>query len=161
MNPYAKYLGQRDALEVIASTGGKLQSLVRALGPERTGQAPAPGKWSPREILCHLADTEVSFAFRLRQTLAEAHHVIQPFDQEKWAENYHAYDAGAALAAFSALREWNLALIRATPRESFFKRVTHPERGEMTFQTLVETMAGHDVNHLGQIEVIAARSAGA
>jgi DinB superfamily len=135
MNPYAQYLGQRDTLEVIASTAGQLQSLIRAIGPERTGQAPAPGKWSAREILCHLA--------------------------EKWAAMYRAYDAGAALTVFSTVREWNLMLIGATPREAFSKPVTHPERGDMTFQVLVETMAGHDLNHLRQIESIAARSAGA
>jgi hypothetical protein len=161
MNPYATHLGGRDALAVIASTAGQLQSLLNAMGIERAGEAPAPGKWSAREILCHLADTELAFAFRLRQALAEPHHVIQPFDQEKWAERYAAYEAGAALAAFSAIRSWNLALIRALPQEAFSKPVTHPERGEMTFQVVVETMAGHDLNHLRQLESIAGRAAGA
>ncbi len=154
LNPYAKYLGDRDPLAVIASTRGALESLVSSMSPERTSRAPAPGKWSVREILCHLADTELTFAFRLRQTLAEPHHVIQPIDQEKWAEMYRAYDAAGALALFSSARQWNLALIRVAPRDAFTKPVTHPERGELTFQILVETMAGHDINHLGQIETI-------
>ncbi|HWR53330.1 MAG TPA: DinB family protein [Bryobacteraceae bacterium] len=155
MNPYAKHLGERDPFDVIASTAGQLQSVMRALGPERVLQAQAPGKWSPREIVCHLADTELAFAFRLRQALADSHHVIQPFDQEKWSETYWAYDGSAALAVFSAVREWNLALLRAVPEEALSKPVTHPERGEMTFRTLVETMAGHDLNHLPQLESMA------
>ena len=117
---------------------------------------PAPGKWNAREILCHLADCEIAFAFRLRQTLAEDHHVIQPFDQERWAGMYGGLGARSALNTFSALREWNLALIGSTPAEGMSKPVNHPERGEMTFRVIVETMAGHDVNHLGQLDRIVA-----
>jgi uncharacterized damage-inducible protein DinB len=150
MNPYAKYLGDRDPIAVIGSTTAALESFVSTLSPKRISEAPAPGKWSVREILCHLADTELTFAFRLRQTLAESHHVIQPMDQEKWAKMYRAYDAADALRLFASARRWNLALIHAAPPDAFLKPVTHPERGELTFQILVETMAGHDLNHLGQ-----------
>jgi DinB superfamily len=157
MNPYASHLAGKDPLEVIAATPGQLASFVRALGPERVEQKPAPGKWSPREIICHLADCEIVFAYRLRQTLAEDRHVIQPFDQDKWAAVYAAYDAPAALAVFSSLRRWNISFIHAVPAEAFSKRVTHPERGEQTFKELVETMGGHDLNHVKQLEAFAAR----
>ena len=155
MNPYASFLGDRDPLAVIAETARQLEALTGALGPELVDEPRAPGKWSPREILCHLADCELVFAFRLRQTLAEPHHVIQPFDQEEWAKTYAAYTAAAALAVFSAVRAWNLALIRRAGPEAFDKPVTHPERGTMTFRVVVETMAGHDLNHVRQIEAIA------
>jgi hypothetical protein len=158
MNPYAVHLGDQDPIQVVSSTAGRLSALIRALGTERAEWAPAPGKWSARQILCHLADTELVFAFRLRQTLAEPLHVIQPFDQEKWAANYAAYETAAALAVFSAVRGWNLNLLGAVPPSVFSKRVTHPERGEMTFKVLIETMAGHDLNHLKQIEAISARA---
>ncbi|MFZ0639423.1 MAG: DinB family protein [Candidatus Acidiferrales bacterium] len=157
MNPYASHLAGKDPLEVIAATPGQLASFVRTLGPERVEQKPAPGKWSPREIICHLADCEIVFAYRLRQTLAEDRHVIQPFDQDKWAAVYAAYDAPAALAVFSSLRRWNISFIHAVPAEAFSKRVTHPERGEQTFKELVEIMGGHDLNHVKQLEAIAAR----
>jgi len=152
MNPYAKYLGNLDALEVIQTTPRELVRLLRAMGPERAGQAPAPGKWSAREIVCHLADCELVFAFRLRQTLAETNPVIQPFDQEKWAAAYGGYDVEAALAVFGAVRQWNLAFIRQAGPQALSLKMTHPERGKMTFQTVVETMGGHDRNHLQQIE---------
>jgi len=156
MNPYAKYLGARDPRQVIGETAGRLAMLASQLGPLGLERATAPGKWRAREILCHLADCEVAFAFRLRQALAEPHHVIQPFDQEAWAKPYPALAAEAALAAFAAVRAWNLALLKAAPAEAWSKTLTHPERGDMTFQTVVETMAGHDLNHLGQLETIAA-----
>ena len=156
-NPYESQLAGKDPLEVISATPGQLASFVRTLGAERVEQKPAPGKWSPREIICHFADCEVVFAYRLRQTLAEDHHVIQPFDQDKWAGEYAAYDAPAALAVFSSLRRWNIALIHSAPAGAFSKRVSHPERGELTFKTLVETMGGHDLNHVKQLEAIAAK----
>jgi len=158
LNPYASHLGNRKALEVIAATAGRLDQLSQTLGPDGLKQATAPGKWSAREILCHLADCEVVFAFRLRQGLAEDHHVIQPFDQDKWASTYAAYDARAALAVFSSVRQWNLALLRTVPTVALSKPITHPERGEMPFQSVIETMAGHDLNHLKQLEAIAARA---
>jgi hypothetical protein len=156
MNPYDTFLGGREPRQVIASTAGRLQELFDSLGVDRAGKSPAPGKWSAREILCHLADCEFVFAFRLRQTLAEPHHVIQPFDQDLWARNYAAYDVPSALAVFTAVRNFNLMLIASLPADAFSKPVTHPERGTMTFQSIVETMGGHDLNHLGQIEKIAA-----
>ena len=160
MNPYASHLGSRDPLPVITGTPERLAALVRTLGPDGSEVSLASGKWSVRDILCHLADTEVAFAFRLRQSLAEAHHVIQPFDQDRWAENYASQDAETALRVFTAVREWNVRLIRAIPADVLSKRLTHPERGEMTFQVLVETMAGHDLNHLARLEALAATRRG-
>ena len=156
MNPYASFVGETDPLQVIASTSGRLEALLETLGSERVNEPAAAGKWSPREVLCHLADTELAFAFRIRQALAEPHHVIQPFDQDQWAKNYQVFDAASALEVFRAVRNWNVALIRASIPEALSKPLTHPERGPMTFQTLIETMAGHDVNHLRQIEAAAA-----
>jgi hypothetical protein len=157
VNPYASFLGPRDTLQVIASTPARLGELLDSLG-DASDKPSAPGKWSAREILCHLADCEIVFAYRLRQTLAEPHHVIQPFDQDIWAKNYAAYNAQSALAVFTAVRNFNVKLIASLPPDAFSTPVSHPERGAMTFHTIVETMGGHDLNHLGQIEKIAASS---
>jgi DinB superfamily len=159
MNPYAAQLGDREALEVVTGTPTRLEALANLLGPERIEFSPAPGKWSAREIICHLADCEIAFGFRLRQTLAEDHHLIQPFDQDRWALTYGGYHAHAALAVFSALRNWNLALIHAAGRAALSKPNTHPERGEGTFGELIETMAGHDLNHIQQVEAITGKLA--
>ena len=156
LNPYATHLGSRNAREVIAETPTRLYELIANLGAS-ANQTPAPGKWSAREIACHLADCEVVFAFRLRQAIAEDGHVVQPFDQEKWAKNYASYDAGLALRVFSTLRGWNITFLSTVTELQLVKRFTHPERGEMSFQVLVETMAGHDLNHLKQVEAISAK----
>jgi hypothetical protein len=161
MNPYASHMGDRTPLDVITETPRRLAQLVETIGSERLETPPAPGKWSARDILCHLADSDIAFGLRLRQTLAEDHHVIQPFDQDLWAKSYSSCDARLALATLSALRAWNIALIRSVKPADLSKPVTHPERGTMTFQTVVETMAGHDRNHIKQIEAIAGQSVGA
>ena len=153
-NPYASLLHGEDPLEVLKATPPKLGSVLEKVTPDRQVKHPAPDKWSLRDIVCHLADTEIAFAFRLRQTLAEPHHVIQPFDQDLWAAPYQKLSAGQALQTFSILREWNLALARSLPPEKFAKEATHPERGPMTFGIIIETMAGHDLNHLRQVEAL-------
>jgi len=153
-NPYAPQLGDRDPLGVTRATPDRLENLLAARGDDVLNRAPAPGKWSVRDILCHLADCEVVFAFRLRQALAEDHHVIQPFDQDDWAATYARYDAHMALAAFSAIRQWNLALIAGLAAEDLNKPLNHPERGDMTLRVVIETMGGHDLNHLRQVEAI-------
>lgn len=152
VNPYVRFLDGRPVPEILAATPSALAELVESIGPNGLNVSPAPGKWTPAQVLCHLADCEVAFGFRLRQTLAEDHHVLQPFDQDQWAKTYDKVTADQALAAFTALREWNLILVRNLPPESGARPVTHPERGSMTFATLLETMAGHDINHLHQLE---------
>jgi hypothetical protein len=155
LNPYAKFLASQDPLAVLKETHNRLHNLAHAIGPSRLTQSPAPGKWSPRDIFCHLADCETVFAFRLRQTLAEDHHIVQPFDQDKWAANYASIAPPDAILTFATLRRWNLGLIESALPTHANKPVTHPERGTMTFSTIVETMAGHDLNHLAQLEKIA------
>ena len=152
LNPYASHLDRQDALEVLQATPTRLNALITSMSPPVLVQPRANGKWSVRHLLCHLADAEMVFAFRLRQTLAEDHHVIQPFDQEKFARTYDAVSPQEALDAFTAFRNWNLALIKSADADAMKKPVTHPERGSMTFATIVETMAGHDLNHLKQLE---------
>ncbi len=154
-NPYARFLDQRPVLEILAATPLALEAVLQNIPPEQVAASPAPGKWSPAEILCHLADCEIAFAFRLRQTLAEEHHVMQPFDQDRWAATYKGIPAAQALATFVTLRQWNLLLARTALPGAADKTVNHPERGDMTFTTILETMAGHDINHLRQLQTLA------
>lgn len=156
LNPYEKYLDGRPINDILSASPGILTELLSSIGPAKSAVSPAPGKWSPAEIIAHLADCELVFAFRLRQTLAEDSPTIQPFDQEKWAVQYSGITASQGLEVFSALRGWNLHLVRNVSPQAMARVVTHPERGTMTFQTIVETMAGHDINHIGQLQRIAA-----
>jgi hypothetical protein len=154
LNPYEKYLDGRTVETILAATVAEIASLLAAIGPEKAAQRPAPGKWSAAEIVCHLADCEADDVLRLRRTLAEEGPTLQLFDQEKWAAFYPGVSAQQALDVFSALRGWNLLLIRSALPNAATRLVTHPKRGTITFQTLVETMAGHDLNHLIQLRAL-------
>jgi uncharacterized damage-inducible protein DinB len=155
LNPYEKFLDGRPADEILASTANKLAEYLEVIGHDEANVPPAPGKWSAAEIVCHLVDCDHVFGFRLRQTLAENGPTVQPFDQDKWAATYRGVPASEASKVFSALRKWNLRLIRAALPAAADRTMTHPERGTMTFQIVVETMAGHDLNHLAQLRKIA------
>ena len=157
-NPYESFLDGRPVDTILAATANKIAEYTEVIGDGEITSRPAPGKWSAAEIVCHLADCELVFGFRLRQTLAEDAPTIQPFDQDKWAASYPGVPASEALEVFSALRKWNLRLIRTALPAAAGRKLTHPERGTMTFQTIVETMAGHDLNHLGQLRKIAGKS---
>jgi uncharacterized damage-inducible protein DinB len=155
LNPYEGFLNGTPVDAILSSTADAVADCLYAIGPNETGTSPTSGKWSAAQIVCHLADCELVFGFRLRQTLAEDGPTIQPFDQDKWAANYSSIPAAEALAAFSALRNWNLRMMRDALPRAAGRTTTHPERGIMTFQTIVETMAGHDLNHLGQLRRLA------
>jgi hypothetical protein len=154
-NPYDKYLDGRSLETILASTSGALASALAAVNSDKHSEPIAPGKWSPAQIVSHLADCEIAFGWRLRQILAEDSPVLQPFDQDKWAATYGGITAPSALNAFTALREWNLQLIKSVMPGAATRAGNHPERGRVTFQTVLETMAGHDMNHLGQLAKLA------
>jgi len=154
-NPYAKFIEGRDAGALVRAFPDKLRAVVGRLGSKGMPLRLAPGKWTAAEILCHLADTEIAFSFRWRQALAEQNHVVQTFDQDLWAPRYPSMSGEDALEALLALRRWNALLLDRLADADWERPVTHPELGALTFRTLVEVMAGHDLNHLGQLERIA------
>lgn len=153
LNPYAQFVEGSDLLDLVAASPAKLTAAVEKWRAKGLDTPLGPGKWNVRQILAHITDTEIAFSFRMRQAAAETGHVIQPFDQEKWAGGYASADADTALALFSVLRQWNVQFLRALPAEVWDKDVTHPERGTMKFRTIVETMAGHDGNHQAQLRL--------
>ena len=160
LNPYASYLNGQDPITVLTATSDRIRTLTAGLDKAQINARPNPRKWSIREIAAHLADCEIVFSFRLRQTLAppleQPHAIIQPFDQDAWAQRYSAYQLEPALALFQAARNWNLLFFNTVSHEDRHRRTTHPERGTMNLWTIIETMGGHDINHLQQIERLAA-----
>jgi hypothetical protein len=156
-NPYANFLNGEDAKSLLKAFPAKLNEVLARLGEAGMGLRLAPGKWTVGEILCHLADCEIAFGFRWRQALAEEAYVAQPFDQDRWAPRYPSTPAGDALRTFQAVRTWNCILLDRLTAEDWRRTLVHPQLGDLTFQTLVEVTAGHDLNHLSQLNEIASR----
>ena len=150
----------RDPLKVQRETPKKLAGLVRKLSRKRLMRKPAPGKWSIAEILAHLVDTEIVGSWRMRQVLGNNGATIQAFDQNAWAStfNYAKRDPRQSLEVFGVLRENNLAMLKALPKELWENYGMHQERGKESVAHIVRMYAGHDLNHLAQVEKIAKSS---
>jgi uncharacterized damage-inducible protein DinB len=156
--PYANYVLPRDPVAVMAETIVKTRSVVSKFTPEAFARSHAPGKWSAREVLIHLAHAEIVFGTRLRFALSTPGYVVQPFDQDQWmALDQKGLDGQAALALFSFSRAFNLGLARQLSAEDRARTFTHPERGTMTVEEVLLMIAGHELHHLPQLEAVAAQ----
>jgi len=151
------YIEGKEPLRVQRETPKKLAAIVRKLNKKQLSRKPAPDKWSITEILAHLADTEIVGAWRLRHVIGNSGAPIQAFDQNVWAStfNYARRDPKQSLEVFRLLRENNLAMLKALPKELWENYGMHQERGKESVAHIVRMYAGHDLNHLGQIERIA------
>ena len=142
-------------LEAAEKSPKEIAAAVSGLPPATLRYKPAPEKWSILEILGHLADIEIVYAYRLRQMLADEKPVIAPMDQEAWARNLGYMDTPAPelVALYGLNRHHNLRLLRRLKPADLEKSAFHPERQQdVTVARLIEMMAGHGANHLGQIE---------
>lgn len=143
-------------LNILGSTADKLAGLLRDLTSEQLFRAPAPGKWSIAQILAHLADAELAIAWRLRQILSSNGVALQAYDQDSWAAtfNYAVRDPQESLATFRALRAADVALLKSAPKNLWDNYGMHQERGKETIHHMAKMTAGHDLNHLRQVEKI-------
>lgn len=152
------YVSGRDPLKLQAAAPAKLAKLLKKATPAKARKRPAPGKWSIAEILAHLADTEFAMGWRIRIVLSEPRSTLQPFDQDAWAGamRYEKRDPKKSLEQYRALREANVAVLKSIAPSDWKKCAMHPERGELTVRKIAEMTAGHDLNHIAQIERILA-----
>lgn len=150
------YLGESDPLKIQSATSKKLQHLVSRASSSKLRKQPAPGKWSVAQILAHLADTEIVFGYRIRAILGAPGTPIQGFDQDKWAQamNYDKAEVRRSLERFAGFRKANLDLLKSLSPAQWKYHGMHSERGEESIETIAKLAAGHDINHLRQIERI-------
>jgi hypothetical protein len=152
------HLEGRDPLKMQAAAPRKLERLLKGLRAAKARKHPAPGKWSINEIVAHLADTEAAVGFRLRMILGEPGVPIQAFDQDEWVKalHYEKRDLRQSCAQYRAFREPNVALLKTLAPAQWKHHGLHAERGEETIEMIVRMIAGHDINHMKQIESILA-----
>ena len=151
------YVEGQDAIKVQRTTAPKLKKTIQGLTPSQLKWRPEPAKWSIAEILAHLADAEVVASWRMRSVIGENGITIQPFDQDAWASvfEYQKRDAKLSLETFRVLRENNLAMLKEIPKQTWDNYGMHLERGKESIAHLTRMFAGHDTNHVLQVERIA------
>jgi hypothetical protein len=138
---------EKSPREIAAAVSGLPDKILR--------YKPSPEKWSILEILAHLADVEILYAYRMRQMLADKKPVIAPIDQDDWARNLGYMESVPAelVALYGLNRHHNLRLLRRLKPGDLEKSAFHPEyKKDVTLAEMVERMGGHGANHLQQIE---------
>jgi DinB superfamily len=153
-NPYGDDLGNRDPLEALGDTPGRIRTIVERWGDEHFERSYAPGKWSARQILIHLAQTELALTTRARLALSTPGYVAQAFSQDDWMPIDGTAEARTALEAYVALRKLNLEMWRGLSAAQAARPFAHPEYGELNVGWIMAQLAGHDIHHLKQIERI-------
>jgi len=148
------YVEGQKPLAVQSATPKKLERLIKGIPAAKLRKRPAPDQWSVNEILAHMADTEIVGGFRMRLILGAPGTPIAGFDQDAWviAGHYDKRDPRKSVEQFRAVREANLRLLKSLTPEQWKHYGMHSERGRESIEDHVLRFAGHDLNHLKQIE---------
>jgi hypothetical protein len=119
---------------------------------EELDARPGPEKWTAREVVHHLADSEMTSAIRLRLLVAEENAAIRAYDEKAFAKRLH-YDRpiASSLLAFQAARSSTGDLLDRMTDADFAKTGTHPEHGAYSVSRWLEIYADHAHDHAGQI----------
>ena len=150
-----------DPMKLQAAAAKKIDRLVKGVSPAKLRKRPEPTKWSVAEIVAHLADVEIVIGYRMRMILGAPGTPIQAFNQDEWVTSghYEKRDTRKCIEQFRVLREANLALLKSLGPEQWKHFGIHSERGEESIELIVRLIAGHDLNHIRQIERILAPKA--
>jgi hypothetical protein len=142
-------------LEAAEKSPKQIAAAVSGLPDKTLRYKPAPDKWCILEVLGHLADIEIVYAYRMRQMLADKKPVIAPMDGDDWARNlgYTETPPAELVALYGLNRHANLRLLRRLKPADLGKSAFHPElQREVTVAEMIEKMSGHGAGHLQQIE---------
>jgi hypothetical protein len=135
----------RDGYRVIA------EALVK-ITPEELDARPAPGQWSTREIVHHLADSEMTAAVRLRVLIAEDRPEIRGYDQDEYARRLY-YDRAheQSLELFRCARAATAEILDRLTPEQWVRQGTHTEAGPYGVESWLKTYSQHAHKHARQI----------
>ena len=151
-------LGHDDPVAVLRQTPAALERFLDAVPADIVTTPEAAGKWSMREVVQHLADSELVGGFRLRMVMAHDRPSLTGYDQDLWASRlrYREVDVRDALEQFIALRRANVRIWEQLGPADLVRVGIHGERGEESLEHMRRLYAGHDVLHLRQLERIRA-----
>jgi len=146
----------QDPIKVQFSTSKKLARLIKGISTAKLRKRPAPEKWSVAEILAHLADVEIVIGWRMRSILGDPGTSVQAYDQNAWvvSGHYERRDPLKSIELQRVVREANLALLKSLSPDQWKQFGQHAERGQESIEHIVRMVAGHDINHIHQIERI-------
>ena len=145
---------RKKLIELYRGGYAAVAEVLLKITPEELDAKPGPKRWSAREIVHHLADSEMTAAVRLRMLLAQDRPTLQGYDQDQFAERLH-YDRPheTSLELFRWSRESTAELLdRLTPAD-WLREGTHTEVGRYGVEAWLKTYAEHAHKHARQIRV--------
>jgi uncharacterized damage-inducible protein DinB len=152
--PYSPQLEGRDPIVALRETPERIRAAATAWSTADFERSYAPGKWSARQILIHLAQSELALGNRARMALSTPNYVAQAFNQDEWIARDSALSGKEALDAFVAMATMNRAMFEKLSAADRATPLQHPEYGALTVDWILEQMAGHQIHHLKQLEQI-------
>jgi hypothetical protein len=149
-------LADDDPVIILRQTPAALQRFLDTVPSQIVASSETLGKWSIREVVQHLADSELVGGFRLRMVLAHDRPSLMPYDQDLWASRlrYRDVEVRDALEQFTALRRANVRMWQHLSPADLVRVGIHGERGEESLEHMRRLSAGHDLLHLRQLERI-------
>ena len=150
-------------LDAAEKSPKQIAAAVSGLPEKALRYKPSPDKWCILEILAHLVDIEIVYAYRMRQMLADKKPAIAPMDQDDWAKNlgYLQESVPELVALYGLNRHHTLQLLRRLKPGDLEKSAYHPElKRDVTLAEYIGMMGGHGANHLEQIERLKKQAAG-
>jgi hypothetical protein len=158
--PYAQHVGDRNPVELLTTTLEEYRDAAALLADASWNQPWAPGKWTMREVMVHVAQWEMILGYRLACGVATPGFTIQAADQDALMRHTAGIDGPTAFAAFEGARRMNIALIQTLSAGDRAVPITHPEYGRITANDLIVQIAGHGIHHLKQIRAALGPKAG-
>jgi len=129
-------------------------TLIRGKEDTLLSKRPDGKSWSPKEIICHLRDTDELFMSRFQAIITMDEPKFSPADADRWAEDrqYLRNDAPQALAVLRKRRSEVLNFLRGLKPDQWERAGIHATRGRETLRDWFTLMANHDLNHLEQMK---------
>jgi hypothetical protein len=151
---YSRDLADREPLAAMRDSIPRMVALTHGWTATDFERPYAPGKWTARQVVIHLAQTELALGVRARMALATPGYTAQNFDQNIWLSRETALTGTDAVAALAAVSRMNVALFETLSAADRETAMAHPEYGSITVDWIIYTIAGHQIHHLAQLASI-------
>ena len=149
---YAKYVGLVEGNDILGALGRQIEdtlATLRGVPADVSLGRYAPGKWSLREVVGHLIDTERIFAYRALRFARDDRTELPGFEQDDYAPAAQSDKRswGDLLAELELVRRGNILMFRGLPHEAWLHRGV-ASRNEMSVRALAYNIAGHELHHM-------------